>query len=216
MVYLMCETQEVVTTTVRPSGAVTFEEAVERFDGKVPFFKGFSICHLLFFFSLTMLAFAVYYAVIGQPLENNAVLGIFGAGGTLASFVISLGIRVANTPYGSISRVLQCYWLVFFYEFRYPSLSPETGKVRWRTVANSQLGIKNDDAYTLYEQKMKQNPVLWLKYMFYRDQAHGWKIKMEGMDVPPKEFKENFEWCDSQATEYYSLFINATGNPGKE
>ena len=215
-VYLMCETQEVVTTTVRPSGAVTFEEAVERFDGKVPFFKGFSIWHLLLCFSLAMLAFAIYPTITGKPLENNAVLGIFGAGGTLASFVISLGIRVANTPYGSISRVLQCQWLVFFYEFRYPALSPETGRVRWRTVVNSELGIHTDDAYTFYERKMKQNPVLWLQYMFYRDQSNDWKKKMEGMDVPPNEFKENSEWCNSQAEKHYNLFINTTDNLEKE
>lgn len=212
----MYKTQETMKTTDRPSGVVTFEEASERFDGKVPFFKGFSIWHFLLCFSLALLSFVVYRTVTGKLLENDAILWLFGAGGALASFVISLGIRVTNTPYGSISRVLQCYWPVFFYEFRYPALSPETGKVRWRTVANSQLGIQNDDAYTFYEQKMKQNPVLWLKYVFYRDQAYDWMKKMEGMDVPPKEFQDNFEWYDSQAEKHYNLFINATDKLEKE
>lgn len=214
--YFVYESQEAVTTTDRPSGVVTFEEASERFDGKVPFFKGFSIWHFLLCFSLAMLSFCVYRTVTGKPLGNAAIFWPFGVSWVLVSLVLLIGIRVTNTPYGSINRVLQCQWLVFFYEFRYPALSPETGRVRWRTVVNSELGIHTDDAYTFYERKMKQNPVLWLQYMFYRDQSNDWKKKMEGMDVPPKEFKENFEWCNSQAEKHYNLFINTTDNLEKE
>lgn len=52
--------------------------------------------------------------------------------------------------------------------------------------------------------------------MFYRDQAHDWKKKMEGMDVPSKEFQDNFEWCDNQAENYCNLFINAANEMKKE
>ena len=212
----VCEAQESVTTTARPSGVVTFEEASERFDGKVPFFKGFGFWHFLLCFSLAMLSFCVYRTVTGKPLGNAAIFWPFGVSWALVSLVLLIGIRVTNTPYGSINRVLQCQWPVFFYEFRYPALSSETGRVRWRTVVNSELGIHTDDAYNFYERKMKQNPVLWLQYMFYRDQSNDWKKKMEGMDVPLKEFQENFEWCNSQAEKHYNLFINTTDNLEKE
>lgn len=205
----MCETQDTVADTGRPSDVVTFEDAADRFDGKVPVMKKFGVLHVVLLFSLAMVSVAAYLTIKdSQSTSETTMLWVFGAGGVFSSSIVLLVFGI-DTTYGKISRFVRFQDNMFYFDFMYPSLSPVTGKVRWRTISNKQLGIQSDGAYSFYEQKMKQNPVLWLQYMFYRDQAHGWKQQLDSIEKPPKVFEDNFKWCERQTEKYYDLFMAA-------
>jgi hypothetical protein len=205
----LCEVQENVTTAIRPSDVVIFEDAAARFDGKVPVMKKFGALHIALFSSLAMIIAAAYLIIKdSQSASETTVLWVFGL---LGVFSLSMVLFVfgIDTPYGKISRFVRYQDGMFYFDFMYPSLSPATGKVRWRTISNEELGIQSDGAYSFYEQKMKQNPVLWLQYMFYRDQAYDWKQQLDSIEKPPKVFKDNLKWCVNRAEKYYDLFMAA-------
>lgn len=205
----MCEVQENVTTASRPSDVVTFEEAAERFDGKIPVMKKFGALHMVLLSSLAMVAVAAYLTIKdSQSASETTVLWVFGLLGLFSSSML-LFVFGINTPYGKIGLFARFQDNMFYFDFMYPSLSLATGKVRWRTISNEELGIQSDDAYSFYEQKMKQNPTLWLQYMFYRDQAYDWKQRLNSIEKPPKVFEDNFEWCERQTEKYYDLFMAA-------
>lgn len=205
----MCETQETVVDMGRPSDVVTFEDAADRFDGKVPVMKKFGALHMVLLSSLAMIIAAAYLTIKdSQIASETTVLWVFGLLGLFSSSM-ALFMFGIDTPYGKISLFARFQDNRFYFDFMYPSLSPVTGKVRWRTISNEQLGIQSDGAYSFYEQKMKQNPVLWLQYMFYRDQAYDWKQRLDSIEKPPKVFEDNFEWCERQTEKYYDLFMAA-------
>lgn len=205
----MCETQETVVDTGRPSDAVTFEDTAARFDGKVPVMKKFGALHMALFSSLAMIIAAAYLTIKdSQSASETTMLWVFGV---LGVFSLSMVLFVfgIDTPYGKISRFARYQDGMFYFDFMYPSLSPATGKVRWRTISNEELGIQSDGARSFYEQKIKQNPVTWLQYMFYRDQANDWKQQLGSIEKPPKVFEDNFKWCERQTEKYYDLFMAA-------
>ena len=205
----MCETQETVVDTERPADVVTFEDAADRFDGKVPVMKKFGVLHMVLLSSLAMIIAAAYLTIKdSQIASETTMLWVFGLLGVFSSSMVLFMFGI-DTPYGKISRFARFQDNMFYFDFMYPSLSPVTGKVRWRTISNEQLGIQSDGAYSFYEQKMKQNPILWLQYMFYRDQAYDWKQQLDSIEKPPKVFEDNFKWCERQTEKYYDLFMAA-------
>ena len=205
----MCETQENTATMSRPADVVTFEEAADRFDEKIPVMKKFGALHIVLLSSLAMVAVAAYLTIKdSQSVSETTMLWVFGLLGVFSSSMLLFMFGI-DTLYGKISRFARFQDNMFYFDFMYPSLSPVTGKVRWRTISNEQLGIQSDGAYSFYEQKMKQNPVLWLQYMFYRDQANEWKQQLDSIEKPPKVFDDNFKWYERQTKKHYDLFMAA-------
>jgi len=101
---------------------------------------------------LAMLSVAAYLTIKdSQSVSETTMLWVFGLLGVFSSSMVLLVFGI-NTPYGKISRFVRFQDNMFYFDFMYPSLSPVTGKVRWRTISNKQLDIQSDAAHTLSTQ----------------------------------------------------------------
>lgn len=91
----------------------------------------------------------------------------------------------------------------------YPKIDVGSGKAS-NTVVElcKDLGV-HDTAQDFYVSKVKHNPVLWLQYMFYREQIEDLENITTALPQPPTAEQEHLEWYKSQCDHYYDLFINA-------
>lgn len=211
----MNEFQEAVTTTDQPSGVVTFEEATKRFDEEAHPPKSFSGPPLrLLLVSLAAIIFFICCGIIGDILPPHiTTLGLIGGSLLfLQWYSLSSVSRVADTPYGNIVRLMwyrkQSQSEESSYIFIYPALSPKTGRVRRQSVTYEELDLRNKEAYVFYEQKIKENPVSWLQYMFYRTQVEKLENITQSFPVPPTAEQECLDWYKGQRDHFYNLFIN--------
>jgi len=206
------ESQEAVTTTDQPSGVVTFEEATKRFDEEAHPLKSFSGPPLrLLLVSLAAIIFFICCGIIGDILPPH-ITTLCLIGGSLLFLHLSSVSRVADTPYGNIVRLMryrtQSQSEESSYIFIYPALSPKTGRVRRQSVTYEELGLRNKEAYVFYEQKIKESPVSWLQYMFYRTQVEKLENITQSFPVPPTAEQERLDWYKGQRDHFYNLFIN--------
>ena len=185
---------------VIPTGVLTFEDVTSKFDGK-PAVKG----DKEFALSLVALVICTFFGIcfcFAYPdkwLEITVIMAISTA--VLITGVLYLGSTLVETPYGKIyyssSSIL------------YPKINAYSGCVDSKVAKfQEDLGVRYA-AQDFYTNQIRRNPVLWLQYMFYREQAEKLENITKALPQPPVVEQEQLEWYKSQRDHYYDLFINA-------
>lgn len=189
----------------KPIGALTFEGVISKFNGKAAdkydkkillvqsilgalVVTGIVLCFIFPEIWMDYIAVIVVLALLA--------VGLFPFG--------YFGNTLVEIPYGRISYSMG-YIL-------YPKIDVGSGKAS-NTVVElcKDLGV-HDTAQDFYVSKVKHNPVLWLQYMFYREQIEDLENITTALPQPPTAEQELLGWYKSQRDHYYNLFINAHNN----
>lgn len=187
------------TQAVIPTGVLTFEDATSKFDGN-PAVKGNKelALTLVILVICTFFEICFCFAYPDKWLVITIIMVIFAA--VLITGTLYLGSSLVETPYGKIysssSSVL------------YPKINAYNGRVDSKFAKfQEDLGVRYA-AQDFYKNQIKKNPELWLKYMFYREQAEKLENITKALPQPPVVEQEQLEWYKSQRDHYYDLFIN--------
>lgn len=190
------------TQVSQPAGVLTFEDVASKFNGEPASKdkKEFIIC-LVILAAIIVVGIVLGFKHPERVLEIVFVVALF-ATVLIGVPLLAAEVTLVETPYGEI----YCYKGIS--SITYPIIDVHSGRARYKDAKfQENLGVR-DTAQDFYKNQIKNNPALWLKYMFYREQAEKLENIIKGLPKPPAEEQEQ-RWYTARRDHYYDLFINA-------
>jgi len=188
----------------KPIGALTFEGVISKFNGKAADKYDKKILLVQSILGALVVTGIVLCFIIPEEIQSFATLTTI-----LAMIFVGLfsfgyfGSTLVKMPYGRLS------WASSMGCILYPKIDVDSGKAS-NTIVElcKDLGVYSA-AHKFYTNQIKRNPVLWLQYMFYREQVEKLENTTKALPQPPVVEQEQLEWYKVQRDHYYDLFINA-------
>lgn len=194
----------------KPEGAVTFEEVTAGFDGKAPGGRHHTAYKSLCF-AIAASLIGVCFRLAGIHLFEAVFwfCSIFYLVVFLLDRFVLFRHKIAETPYGSIYYSVFCGDLLI----QFPELDYKNGKVFWNTFTYSPPSVFFNSRNTYietYVERIKRNPVAWLKHLFYCNLEDEYLMQIKSIPNSSKELLNKLEWYNSQKGKYYNLFTQST------
>lgn len=191
------------TTGQIPTGVVTFEEVAKCFDGTIPRGRYYS-AYVFLWIAIATLFLGIYI----HTTENYIFESILWFCNLLC-FCLFLFIRfrifghkIVDTPYGSIS----CSIFSGDLFISFPKLNHKNSKVFWDYLIYESGMPTLHNYHNTYIERIKRNPMLWLKHLFYRELENECLDQINSIPNSSKELLDKLEWYNSQKDKYYNLF----------
>lgn len=191
------------TLVSQPAGVLTFEDVARKFNGKPASRdnKEFIIC-LVILAAIIVVGIVLGFQHPERVLEIVFVVALF-ATVLIGVPLLATEVTLVETPHGEI----YCYKGIS--SITYPIVDFHSGRARYKGAKfQEDLGVRYA-AQDFYKNQIKKNPALWLKYMFYREQAEKLDNILKELPKPPAPEQERLEWYTARRDHYYDLFINA-------